>query len=319
MKRRLLDTVERGSGATRGPKSPGVPIGTVREIAHLLRELAGSGVIDELLTVGRGIETRAPELGHTFQAWAEVVDTLVHDAETRHPRGRGDLKRREVKWVVRYLLESEEIQFGPVLLRPLLIDAAADIMIDGLVVVLKDHDALVAGDASKMVRATGTMRWWWFRLGQALGWVARAVGAALGRLYVALRFHRPVSPVLRSALAALEQDRKEGRAAHLVEPFVELFEWLGQHPDVFRTASRLVALSVSEAEQFSTLDGPDKKAYAENTIMAVLQDIGMASGILGSVITRVFVDLAIDAVVTVFNKQGIFEHGKHKTGQPVGS
>ena len=77
--------------------------------------------------------------------WSDILESLVQDAEGRHPQGgRGSLKLKEVKWVVAYLLNRERIHVPglPTSLEPFFIDVFTDIAVNALVAVLNDHELL---------------------------------------------------------------------------------------------------------------------------------------------------------------------------------
>ena len=89
----------------------------------------------------------------------------------------------------------------------------------------------------------------------------------------------------------------------------------GTAHEVVTAFARIVSIAVNEAERFISLDGPAKKQYAENTVMAVLNELGIGQGIVGAVLVRAGVSVAIDALVAVFNRRDYFVH---KTAVPGG-
>lgn len=281
----------------------------LREVRYLLGQLSGADVRGELTALARQLSDHSGELRAAILVWVDVIESLVQDAEGRHPRpGRGTLKLAEVKWVVAYLISSGRFRIPrvPSALQPLVADVLADVTVNAFVALLKDHELLVGLTVSRSTRLSGAARWWWHQLWRPVAWVLRPLGNGLSKMYVALRFHRPASPALRSALAALgEVDAGSASVFSAIESFVS---WLAANPDVIGALSRLIGLAVTEVERWSSLDGPGKKRLAEDVIVDALADFGVGEGVGGSVVVRAVVDIAVDAVVAIFNKREFFTH-----------
>jgi hypothetical protein len=309
--RELGPTTTDAGGADALPGSGGLDARTLSEVRHLLGELAGAGASDELVALGRELAGHAGEMRQATLVWIDVIETLVQDAEGRHgARGRGAVKRREITWVVEYLLRTERLRIPdvPAALQPVAIDLCAEVSIRALVTVLDDHALLMGRPAARSARVAATLRWSWHQFWRPLELVSGPIARWLSRPYSAVRYHRALSPTLQSALAALEETNAASSGRGTFDALESLFRWLAEHPEVVGALSRLVSIAVTEAERWSALDGPSKKRLAEDIILGVLRDLGLGQGLLGSTIAQVSVDVAVDAIVGVFNKRHFFLH-----------
>lgn len=286
---------------------------TLRHIRNLLSELTADGAEKEFLAVFREIESHADELSAAALAWIRLVEVLAQDTEGRHTgRGRGALKSDEVKWVLAYLLRSGRFRLPrvPYFLQPLAIDVFADITIDALVALLNDYDLMSGRQTSRSSRFWGSVRWIGHRLSSPFVPLFEWLGTLSADLYTAIRFRRAVSPAMRSALAAVEEQGLITQQARLFNEITGLAHWLWQHKGVLVTLARLVGIAITETERFVRLDGPGKKAYAEELVFAVLEDAGLGEGLIGSTLLRTGVDVVIDGVVGIFNDRGLFTHAE---------
>jgi hypothetical protein len=303
------DNGEVGTGA-----QVGISPGTIDQVRQALADLDAAGTWDELQALGSELYEHQGALRQSLLVFADVLESLVQDAEGRHPQsGRGGLKLKEVKWVVAYLLNRERIDVPglPKALQPFFVDVFTDVAVNALVAVLNDHELLKGTQVSPAARRWGDFRWWlhalWRWLSVPLNWIWQRFGSWLSSFYVRVRFSRPASPTVRFALASLgeqESPKKTGALADLAS-FVS---WLAHHHEVVTAFARIVSIAVTQAERFVSLDGRGKKQYAENTIMAVLGELGIGRGIISSVLVRAGVDMAIDMLVAVFNKRDYFVH-----------
>jgi hypothetical protein len=307
------DPVDLGNGQV-GVSSGRIDRGTIDQVRRALDELDAAGTWDELLALGNELYEHRGTLRQSLLVWTDVLESLVQDAEGRHPQsGRGGLKLKEVKWVVAYLLNRERINVPglPKVLQPFFVDVFTDVAVNALVAVLNDHELLKGTAVSPAARRWGAFRWWVHALGHwlsvPLNWVGQRFGAWLSSFYIRLRFSRPASPTVRFALASLGEQESPKKTGALTD-LASFVSWLANHREVVTAFARIVSIAVTQAERFVSLDGPGKKQYAENAVMAVLNELGIGRGILSSVLVRAGVDVAIDALVAVFNKRDYFVH-----------
>ena len=322
LKRSVLSVLASGAAPVANSNGPvGISAATIEEVRQALSELNEAGTWDELSALGRELYDNQGTLRQSLLVWSDILESLVQDAEGRHPQGgRGSLKLKEVKWVVAYLLNRERIHVPglPTSLEPFFIDVFTDVAVNALVAVLNDHELLKGTDVSSAARRWGTFRWWthalWRWLTIPWNWVWERFGGWLSSFYVRLRFSRPASPTVRFALAALNEQERPNKTG-VLNDLASFLTWLARHHEVVTAFARIVSIAVNEAERFISLDGPAKKQYAENTVMAVLNELGIGQGIVGAVLVRAGVSVAIDALVAVFNKRDYFVH---KTAVPGG-
>jgi len=88
-----------------------------------------------------------------------------------------------------------------------------------------------------------------------------------------------------------------------------VLEWISAHRAQLLAAFELAIVAVEEAEAYIQLSGPDKKAYAEKLILAVLDDLGFQerTGLLFALVNSL-ISSSIEATVSLFNKRGVFSH-----------
>ncbi len=298
------------SGGDAPDDGDGIDAATLLRLRSLLGELSAAGAPAELEALGRELRAHSGEIHAAATAWIGLVEALVQDAEGRHPKPRrGALKLEEVKWVVAYLLRREKVRIPglPRFLDPLVDDALADLTVDSLVAVLNDHGLLKGTPVTRRARLSGEVRWIARQLARPIELLLRPLGRLAGAVYTALRFRRVTSPAMRSALAAVDRQIDSGESG-LFDSVSSLVSWLAAHRSVVAAAAQLVGIAVNEAETFASLDGAGKKRFAENSVLAVLSDLGIGNGPFGGVVVGFFVDVAIDGIVGVFNERGFFSH-----------
>jgi hypothetical protein len=93
-KRSVLSALAYGStpvGA--GDGQVGVSAATIDEVRQALSELNEAGTWDELSALGHELYENRGNLYRSLLVWSDVLESLVQDAEGRHPQaGRGSLK-----------------------------------------------------------------------------------------------------------------------------------------------------------------------------------------------------------------------------------
>ncbi len=104
LKRSVLSALANGGTPANGSTSQvGISASTIEEVRQALSELNAAGTWDELAALGHQLSDNRGTLRQSLLVWADVLESLVQDAEGRHPQdGRGALKLKEVKWVVAY-------------------------------------------------------------------------------------------------------------------------------------------------------------------------------------------------------------------------
>jgi hypothetical protein len=130
------------------------------------------------------------------------------------------------------------------------------------------------------------------------------------RIWERLRVSAPISPELRAALDAIEREGLIVKQQELIEWFVELFRWIGSHRKSILAIIEVVFTAVQEAEKFADMTGPEKKAFARDLVLAVLDNLGFVQrgGLLFAIIDSL-IGSAIESAVHIFNKHNAFPRG----------
>ncbi len=291
----------------------------LEDIQLLLQQAQAGGAIQDLLTVLGEAKQSAPEIRRTIVVWVDLVEVLVQDAERRYGSGSklGSIKKADVQAVVYYLVKSSrfDVPFVPRRIRPLVVDVATGWITDVVVDVANHYGLWVLPEDQPRRTFRGAVRALLGRLGALL----RRVGALL--LVVAtpfvwlavhvagwLRERPPLSPRLRAAVAAIEQEAMISRPSEHLSVVDSLVGWLVSHPRQTVACIRLVFAAVDQVESFTAMSGPEKKAYATDLVMIALEDLGLPRDGFFNVVIEAIVDGTIEAAVAMFNKRGAFTH-----------
>jgi hypothetical protein len=97
----------------------------------------------------------------------------------------------------------------------------------------------------------------------------------------------------------------------LITGFANLMQWIGAHRTELTAMVELVFAVVQDAEGYLSLSGPEKKAYSIELVLAVLGELGFGerAGLLFELVNFV-VSSGVEAAVHLFNKRGVFRHGR---------
>jgi hypothetical protein len=309
-KRRLLEAVAGRGGDDEDRRAE------VELVLRLRRQVARVDLQDLLRTLAGLLDAAArqwPELERAIVAWVDLVEQLVHDAEWRYPGpGLGAMKKAEVREAFRYLVRSGRLQLPmppgvPLVLRPLVGDVAVSWVIDAIVALLNDHDAWEPPPRPRTARERAVV----LRHRVLRAAASSPPAALLVRLatwaWEAASAGPPLSPEVRRALAAVEEHGMLERANDVVAGVARLAVEVGENPRAFVAGVRLVGIVVETAERFTWLDGPGKRRAATRLVTIVLQDSGLAPrSPAATVLLEAATGIAIDSVVRVFNKRGVF-------------
>jgi len=286
------------------PRSSRERAAKVIRMRRLLQEAMGEGVEEDVSTLLKRLSVNRAELERAVVVWVELIEALVQEVEQHYGSApnRGQLKAREVKAVMRYLLRAERVDVPvvPELLEPIVLDVFVGWTVDAVVLMANDYGLWVETSAPPRSRWILPRRWLaslYRRLQQLAVWL-------FGRLVRPL-IPRPAVPRhLRSAVEAVEREGLILTPQELVRGTLDTLVWIGRHRRQVLAATKVIFESVQEAEEFQTLSGPEKKAYAYDLIFAVLRDMGFEerAGLVFAGIDSL-VSGGIEAAVAVFNKR----------------
>lgn len=296
------------------PQSPGrerlrMEIG---RMLTLLREAMGNGMPEKLGEVLRSLAQNSGKIEKAIIAWVRLIEVLVQQTERGSRGGAGELKKADVKAAMHYILSSDrfEIPGIPTYLRPIVIDLAVDWSIDMIVTNANQYDLWIPDPPEPETiysRFCNLIR----RLKQITRPFWERIAELFARLYVALRYLEPLSPELRTALEQVEQEGLIVSKQQLLRDGIDTVIFIGTHGSQVIALSRLVFEAVREAELFVQLSGPEKKQYARDLILTVLNELGFPvdSGLIGAII-QASVDAAIESAVDIFNRRApeMFSH-----------
>jgi len=295
---------------------------TLFRIKERLRDIAGDDWEKTVVVDGKAVLAKAANGRRILVAWISVVESLAQIAEVECAGRSGADKKLWVKAIARRLYRKERLSLPmvPRWAEPLVIDGLVDIGID-FVVALNDRDN--SWQHTKVRRSGFLRRLWWSlpllfaplkRLLRALVQPLLRLGV---RLYVAwadLRLRlAPIPPGLEQALKEVDTSGVKRDIAALEDFVTDQTDWLRNNRQRIMALLDLAADAAQEAEWYAGLDGPAKKAYATDLLLAVLADAGVKPmTALGDSLIRFGVDQVIEAVVLLMNKRGVLKRPRTK-------
>jgi hypothetical protein len=244
--------------------------------------------------------------------WIDLIEVLVQTKEQQYgpSRGLGATKKAEVKEVVWYLLRGQhfEIPQVPEFLVPVVIEIAADWVIDAVVLMANRYGLWTEREPSggPLESMFSALRRW---LSSVFRPVSLGLAWIVARTWDLVRARTQLSPQVLSAVKAVEREGLIIQEKQLIIEFSNLVNWIGTHQKQLIAMVELVFAVVQEAEGYFSLTGPEKKAYATDLLLAVLDELGFTerTGLLFDLVDSM-VSSGIEAAVHLFNKRGVFRH-----------
>lgn len=299
-----------GSAGSAEPEGPDLRA-AVFLLKERLRDVAGDDWKKTVVEDGRDVLAKARVSQRVLVAWVGAVNILIQEVEAHCASQPGENKKLLVKAIARRLVRKSRLSLPmvPRWAEPLVIDGVVDIGIDFAVALNNRNDGWQLDE----VAPGGLLQrlHWWFsmlsaRLARGLGALLRPVLKCAALLYLAwtnLRLRLdPLPPDLEDMLAGID-GTGIGRDLQALRDFVTAAaSWLHENRERILAFLDLAADVTREAEWFGGLDGPDKKAYARQLLLAVLADMGVQidSG-LGAGLIRFGVDQLIEAGVVLMH------------------
>jgi hypothetical protein len=235
--------------------------------------------------------------------WISFMDELVDKAERLYGSdpGRGQYKQQQVKAALLYVARREGLQLPlvPGVFQPIVFSYAADVLIAFVVSQVNinglwDRDIprrparmtlrLTAPVASAATRGLDTG-------GRFLLGIAWRIIAWLNRL----------SPELRASVEAMRLDVRG-----TLNALGGIARFAAEHPDIVRALAQIFSIATQQAEAFVEMTGPQKQAYVRELILAFLDQLGIDLDGLWGTFVKAFIDVMIDATVSLFNRRGLF-------------
>lgn len=243
------------------------------------------------------------ELRGTLILWIDAVETMIHEVENLYgpAPGQGAYKAEQVKAALVYLLESADARLpkSVLIVQGGVLEVVVDWLIDGLVLILNRRNLwqLSGEDQLRMSH--------WFRL--RLRVVAILLGA-FGRLYDWIIGRTAMLPQVR-AIVDRTLAQRQGNLLVSVQDAGDFAIWFIQNRSQLLALLDMVATATVEAEALVEMSGPQKQQYARELVLLTIDE---ASGVhplspFWREISITMIDFAIDVVVKIFNKRGLFK------------
>ncbi len=281
------------------------------EVRRLMRTAMAEGLDKDLATALNFLAKHDKAIQRAIVVWIDLVEVLIQNAERRYGAtpGMGPMKAAEVKEVVRYFMRNRRLNIPdiPQFLQPVIVDLVVDWSVD-VVVLMANRYGLWVEKGSLTKSQTLFARFSLFlrrrirRLFLFFVWLFERIRKALQRPVV-------IPPEVKAAIDAVEREGliiSEGRLFHGV---ADLLTWVSTRRKTLLVLVEVVSAAVHEAEGYLSLSGPEKKAYARDLVLAVLDELGFEqrTGLLFAIMDST-ISSAIEGSVHLFNKRGLFAH-----------
>lgn len=284
---------------------------TVWEVQQLLRTALAEGLDEDLTKTLNFLARHDEEIQKAFVVWFDLIEVLVQHAEQKYgpAPGLGQVKAAEVKEIVRYLMRSRrfDIPDVPRFVEPIIVDLFVDWTIDVIVLMANHYGLWVEGRSSETGRSIfARIR---LRVRRALG----AGGLVLLAVYERLReaFRRPVviPAEVQAALEAVERDGLIVSQGQCFRGVADLLLRVSTRRRSLLALLEVVFAAVQQAETYLSLSGPEKKAYARDLVLAVLDELGFKqrTGLLFAIVDST-ISSSMEGSVHLFHKRGLFTH-----------
>jgi hypothetical protein len=282
------------------------------KLRRLLHTTLGQGVGQEIVGAIGWLARNGDRVERAVVAWVDLIEALVQAEERRYGSrpGLGKFKKDDIKQVIRGLLAKEHIRIPHVAesLVPVFLDLFVDWAVDAVVLMANRHGMWeVGGEPHRRKRV------FWAAIRRGLRAFFRPVWVTIlgTAIRIATLFRRitPLPPELADALNAVQRDGFIVDASDLIAGAEKALVWISGHRVQLVAAFELVLAAVQEAEAYLELPGPEKKEYAQNLILAVLDELGFEerTGLMFAIVNSL-IGSSIEATVRLFNKRGVFLH-----------
>jgi len=278
-------------------------------LRRLLRTALGGGVEKDIVAALESLAKKRDQAERAVVVWVDLIEILVQTQEQRYGDrpGMGAIKKAEVKEVVRYLLRGQhfEIPHVPEFLAPVVIEIAVDWTIDAVVLTANRYGLWKEKEPSAGP-VLSVLRSW---LSAAFRPVSLAMAWFVARIWDLVRPRVQLRPEILFALKAVEREGLIVEEKELVSQFSNLMQWIGSHRKQLTAMVELLFAVVQEAESYVSLSGPQKKEYATDLILAVLDELGFSerTGLIFALVDSML-SSGIEVAVHLFNKRGVFSH-----------
>jgi hypothetical protein len=281
------------------------------EVRRLIRTAMAEGLDKDLAAALSFLAKHSEAIQRAIVVWIDFIEVLVQNTERRYGAkpGKGKMKAAEVKEVVRYFMRNRrfDIPDVPQFLEPVIIDLVVDWSVDVLVLMANRYGLWVEKGSISTSRSFFSRLWLSIRRGVIaiflfIPWLFERIRQALQRPVV-------IPPEVKAAIDALEREALIISEGEIFRGIGDLLVWVSSRRRTLMILVEVVSAAVQEAEVYIHLSGPEKKAYARELVLAVLDELGFEqrTGLLFAIIDST-INSTIEASVHLFNKRGLFSH-----------
>ena len=281
---------------------------TISNLRRLLRQAMGDPNDQQFVDIISNLAKNGEQVQRAVVVWIDLIEVLIQNTEQRYgsTSGRGRIKAAEVKEVINYLLRVDRLNLNlpsfPRYLMPVIIDVLVDSTIDAVVLMINRYELWIdiePAPKSYQARFLLLLRPAYDLLRPLLV----PLSSLVYRIWFAARVRVPLSPAIRSALEAIDRDGIIFNEEEFVTDVVNMIGWIGTHRQQVIAAFEVVFESVKLAEKY--LSEEEKKAYARDLVLAVLDEMGFEArtGLMFAIIDST-INGVIEATLNIFTKRG---------------
>jgi hypothetical protein len=285
---------------------------TIWEVRRLMRTAMAEGLDKDLATALNFLAKHSEAIQRAIVVWIDLIEVLVQNAERRYgdKPGMGRMKAAEVKEMVRYFMRNRRFNIPdvPQFLQPVIVDLIVEWSVDVLVLLANRYGLWV--EKGSLTKTQSILARFLLSLRRRIMWLFLFIPWLFERIRRALQRPVVIPPEVKAAIDALEREGliiSEGKIFHGV---ADLLVWVSSRRRTLLILVEIVSAAVQEAEVYIELSGPQKKAYARDLVLAVLDELGFEqrTGLLFAIIDST-INSSIEASVHLFNKRRLFSHG----------
>jgi hypothetical protein len=283
----------------------------LRQMIELLRKAKGGGVSQEFAKKLKILDDNRAEIEKGIVAWVKLVEVIVQGAEQRYPDGHGARKKAQVRAALYQIVSGEEFQIPkvPRYLQPVIMEIVVDWFVEVIVANANEFDLW---DDSQPKGWAGAI---WTLVGMAMKLLLAPLAEIFSWIYVKVRYKEPLTPELEAAVKEVKDTHLLSNKRALLGSPTDLITFVAEHSQQIAAGTRLFFEVVHQAERFVSMSGPDKKAYAREVILGVLEELGfpVRSGLFGAIVTA-FIDSGIESAWSIFNERApeAFRHRRRE-------
>lgn len=277
-----------------------------RQLATLWRlraayRQAASGTLS-LNEIFSRISRESESLRAAMVLWVDAIESMIQAVESLYgpAPGLGPHKAVQVKAAIVYIVDKADgrLPRSTLLVTETGLEAAVSWVVDGVVLILNQRDLWELPPEGRVELS------YWFRLRTR---VATCIADLMGVVNRWIEGQTELLPQVRVIADKIALDENANLLVR-VSGSLDFMVWFIENRRQLLGLWDLVAAATVEAEAFIQMSGPEKQRYARELVLLALQEQRgtWPDAVAQNPFARAIVDFAIDAVVRVFNKRGVF-------------